>query len=190
MENVFKLLENLKKEFKKVNSTSSVIQIEEAISLEKIKEAEDRLNFKFPLDFREYISKYGRFAIGELKYRDHIAFKILPIDEIVTAAEVLRDQYDCDTNAEVADEMDVEAKYIDELEKLIIFGQVGYEDYYGFDIRTQDLKTLNCNTYDILLEDSEFEYFFEEKVKKAKGNGFTECINELIKTNNWEQYTD
>ena len=120
MENGFKLLEKLKEEFKKVNSKDSVTQIEGAITLEIIEQTEERLNFKFPLDFREYLYKHGRFAIGDLKNADHMAFKILPLDQILTVSEILREQYDCDTNTEVADNIGIESMYINELDKLII----------------------------------------------------------------------
>jgi hypothetical protein len=185
MENTFELLKDLREKFEKSNSRNKVIELEPAISIETIKEVENNINFRFPPDFTDYLTNHGRFEIGEPEHADHLSFKILPLNEFKTASELLKEELEVSSNEEIADELGLSVEHINELDKIIVFGLLGHEDYYGFDTRSQNSETLDCSCTLVLFEDLEIEHL-AKKTKKATINGFDELVGKLISKENWE----
>jgi len=185
MRTTHELLQELRLKFEASESDNKIVELESAIPIEKIREIENKLNFVFPADFTDYLTKYGRFKIGKPEDEDH-SFKIFPLDEFKTAAAILAEDLEVSSNKEIAEALGLAEEHINELNKIIIFGSIGFEDLYGFDTRSQDAKTKNCSCTLVLFEDSEIEYLAQEKVKKATKNGFDEFMEKLTNIEKWE----
>ena len=67
-------------EFKKVDAT-------------KLEEAEERVGFSLPPSYNRFVLEHGTFGIGTDPAYDHMSFRLLEIDEVVTLHKRLEEDY-------------------------------------------------------------------------------------------------
>jgi antitoxin YobK len=77
-----------------IKDHQELIDIGQPASGSQISKCEDRLNLKFPDEFREYLAKWGRLSFGP---HDYLGIEDGPFD-IVLGTERARDRYDLPCN--------------------------------------------------------------------------------------------
>jgi hypothetical protein len=150
-----------------------------------ISKREKELDVRFPPSYRDALKKYGEFTLGERdKKLDHLVFRIWPLSEHRSALAHYAEDLECDPTAEaVAEEIGMEEDTVAVLAKVILIGSDGHEDYVGFDLRTQNPQTMECDFGLCLRDDCEIEALSEEEAAplSATARGFDEWLPKHIK---------
>jgi hypothetical protein len=135
---------------------------------------ERELDIAFPPSLRAALQKYGCFTLGELDAAyDHLVFKCLPVAEHRSALAEYAEQLECDaTAAAVAEEIGLEPDVVAALDQVILVGLEGHEDYVGFDLRTRNPDTGECEFGLVLFDDTEIEALAAKEPSRCEGRGF------------------
>jgi hypothetical protein len=139
----------------------------EPVTAQDIEATEQRLGVSLPPSYKRFVVEFGTFGIGTDPTCDHLCFRLLGLSELQTVHQILEEDYEATTSADIADNMGVEEEYIAATRQGLVFAMEGHEDYWVFDQRSRDEGTGECKVVGLLLEDRELEYF-------AKHDDFSE----------------
>jgi hypothetical protein len=137
-----------------------------------IAEAEKRLGEVYPPSLKRAYAEHGLFSIGDPEVRQTM-FEMWPLDDHVTALAHYAEDLECDPTAEaVAEAIGMEAEEVAVLGEVILVGAEGSEDYVGFDRRTRNSATQECELTLCLRDDTEISALAEKEVAPCEGAGF------------------
>lgn len=127
----------------------------------EIAAAEERLGHKYPPGFRALLQKHGAFKLRR-PGSDDAVFEVWPLDEHRTALARAADELECEpTASEVSEQLGLSEESVAVLEKIILVGAEGHEDFVGFDLRTANPATHEATFVLQLMDDTEIEYLAE-----------------------------
>jgi hypothetical protein len=123
------------------------------------------------------------FTIGDPAL-PQLLFKMWPLEDHVTALAHYAEDLECDPTPEaVAEAIGMEPDEVAALGAVILIGCKGYEDYTGFDTRTRNPETKECEIGLCLRDDTEIAALAEEETPPCEGSGFERWLKRYRERN-------
>jgi hypothetical protein len=152
------------------------------IFFQKIEDIPSEIRSNLPNSYIDFVEKYGIFSIGNpVPNWWNAEPKMLQPKEIKSALDNLKEEMECETAQEVADNLGLRKKYIENLDNILLFMDVAQnEDFMGFDKRTlnKDTKEMSATLY--CPDDDSIEWLAKEKIVKCVTKGFEDVILKIL----------
>jgi hypothetical protein len=134
-----------------------------------------------PTSYIDFVEKYGIFSIGNPDLAWSLKAEMLKPSEIKTALDNLKEEMECEKAKEVADNLGLKKKYIENLDNILLFIDVAQnENFIGFDKRTLNNSTNEMSTTLYCPDDDSIEWLAKEKIEKCTTKGFDEAILKIL----------
>ncbi len=142
--------------------------------------SEQRLGEAYPPSLKRAYAEHGLFTIGEPAL-PQLLFRMWPLDEHITALAHYAEDLECDATADgVAEAIGMDSDEVAVLGRMILVGCQGHEDYVGFDLRTRNPDTQECEIGLVLRDDTEITALSKKKVEPCPGDGFDRWLGRYL----------
>ncbi len=134
-----------------------------------------------PISYIDFVEKYGVFSIGNPDLTWSLKAEMLKPSEIKTALDNLKEELECETVNEVAENLGLNNKFIENLDNILLFMSVSqHEDFLGFDKRTFNKETNEMTSILFCKDDDSIEWLYDKKFAQCNSKGFNDAIFKLL----------
>ncbi len=151
------------------------------VFFEKVEDIPNEIRLMLPNSYLDFVEKHGIFSIGSPEINSSLKVKMLQPNQIKSALDNLKEEMECESAQEVAENLGLKKKYIENLDNILLIIDVAQnEDFMAFDKRTlnSNIKEMSATLY--CPDDDSIEWLAKQKTVKCETKGFDDVIIKLL----------